>query len=306
MPLDLPNFLASHYPPGPYQIEETLATQGRRFAYRLRGPAGQYVVKLTDPQRAEALVRAELTTQAVLAAQHFPAPRPIPARDGQLFHPFGDQFVYLYEYLAGHSPRPAAPGFFTRLGALLARLHRLPLNADLPVSGYRPPALLTEARAQLQSIADPAQQPRTTELLSLIDRFPSFAALPLGIIHTDPYFSNLLETPAGQLILIDWDDAGVSFPLLDVGYVLAHLTSFTARDRGLWHIPGPPTGVSFRPEWAAEFLSAYTTVRPFTPDERALLPDAVRLSFLVYLCDWQTGELILDNDQRMRLVENSF
>jgi Ser/Thr protein kinase RdoA (MazF antagonist) len=307
-------FLNEHFSAGPFTLVCMLETNGQRKAYRLQAPGGWFVAKLTDPGRPEAVVRADVGTPVYLCAQGFPAPRPLAARNGQFYLPYGDRFVYLYEYIEGAHPTPRED-FYHRLGALLGRLHAIPPAVEIPLSEYKPEQILAETRAALRQvkafIGDPGdlsfeqQQAIVPELLDMIvdmiDRFPSFAALPRGIIHTDPYFVNLIETPGGALYLIDWEDGGISYPLLDVGYVLAHLCSFTARDRKVWGVPGPVEGLVSRPDWARAFLEAYEGARPLTQAERSLLPDAVRLSFLAYMVNWEGGELILDNYRRMIL-----
>jgi hypothetical protein len=225
------------------------------------------------------------------------------------------------------------------LGGLLARLHSLPVGGEVPAassgaegrlavpeSGYRPEQNLPGLRDALRQVdsfigeAGPLtpreQRAIVPELLELIERFPSFDRLPRGIIHSDPYFVNLIETPAASsgveappavpandLYLIDWEDGGVSYPLLDVGYVLAHLVTFTPRDRAVWGVPGPESGPNWRPDWGREFLDAYQAVRPLTAEEQRLLPDAIRLNFMEYIPNWGTSELILDNYLRMKMVE---
>jgi Ser/Thr protein kinase RdoA (MazF antagonist) len=226
--------------------------------------------------------------------------------------PYGDRFTYLYEYIPGDHPRPRAE-FFRRLGTLLARLHSLPVGEGVPESAHRPEQILPGARQALLAcdsfIGDPGelslveQQAVAPELVDIIDRFPSFDGLPTGIVHSDPYLVNLVETPGGELYLIDWEDGGVAYPLLDVGYVLAFMDTFTARDRRMWGVPGPEHGPSYRPDWGREFLNAYQTVRPLEDEEKRLLPDAIRLSFIEYIPNGGTTELIVENYRRMKMVE---
>lgn len=299
-------FLDAHYDGGPFQVETTFATNGQRMAFQIQGARARTVVKLTDPGRRESTVATDTRTQAYLANMGFPAPRIAAARNGALYVPAdalgAGRFLYCYDFIPGAAPHPG-DSFYRRLGQVLAQLHTLPWEGLVPISTYTPSAELPLVREMVAAAGEPGQESVTADLLGLIDRFPSFDDLPTGIIHTDPYFVNLLETPGGALYLIDWDDAGVSYPLLDVGYVLAHLCSFTARDRALWGVPGDPEGLLVRPDWAQTFLDAYQSVRPLTAPERQRLPDAVRLAFLVYSVDWGSHRLILDNYRRMKLVE---
>jgi homoserine kinase type II len=299
---DLIEFLNRRYA-GPFTIQSRLKTNGLREAYRVQGPGGVYVVKLTDPGRAEQTVRADVGTPAYLASHGFPTPRPVPASDGRFYLPYGDRFAYLYEFLPGTHPRPSTI-FYQRLGSLLARLHNLSCDgADIPESAYRPAEVLTNVRETLLQVGPADQRALVPELIEIIDNFPDFSGLPKGIIHTDPYLDNLIEGPDGSLALIDWEDGGISYPLLDVGYVLAHLSTFTARDREKWGVPGPPNGLLRRKDWEEQFMKAYETVRPLTESERSMLPDAVRMSFIVYIPMWGTDELIIENYERMHMAE---
>lgn len=298
-------FLNSHYSVGPFHLDRKLHTNGQRLAYQASTPAGRWVVKFTDPGRAEAVVRADVNTPAYLSEQGFPAPRPLAARDGQLYLPYDDRFIYVYAYFPGEHPLPC-DRFYTRLGELLARLHALPC-AYVPVSDYRPLAALTGVRDYLNRVERSARLPEDQrailpDLYRLIDSMPSFEGLPRGIIHTDPYYDNLIETLDHQLALIDWEDGGISFPLLDVGFVVGPMCTFTARDRLRWQVPGPEQGLSWRPDWGERFLAAYESIRPLSSAERELLPSAIRFSFLVYIPMWGADEIILDNYVRMQMT----
>jgi Ser/Thr protein kinase RdoA (MazF antagonist) len=293
------DFLNRHYA-GPFEIEARLETSGGREAYRVRGPGGRFAAKITAAGRPEATVHADAHTPYLLAAQGFPAPRVVESLDGRLYLPYNDRFIYLYAYIEGRHPYPN-PDFYARLGTLMAQLHALP-HEGVPEASYRPPKELAAIRTALLAVKPPEQRALLPGLLEMIDTFPDFSSLPLGIIHTDPYFVNLIEAPDGTLYLIDWEDGGVSYPLLDVGYVLAHLCSFTPRDRSLWRVPGPETGILWRPEWGKIFLRSYEAVRPLSAAERALLRASALLNFLVYLPMWETDEIILENYQRLMAV----
>ena len=302
---DIEDFLNREYTEGPFSLEAQLQTNGQRLAYRAVTPAGCWVVKLTDPGRAEEVVSADVNTPAYLASLGFPAPRPLAAGNGQLYLPYEDRFIYLYEYIPGEHPCPT-DAFYARLGETLARLHSLPCGS-MPDSAYRPPEILAGVREHLLRVERSPRLPEEQRaVLPEIDRIlqaiPPFVMLPRGIIHTDPYYVNLIETPARELALIDWEDGGVSYPLLDVGYVVGPMSTFTARDRRLWNVPGPSEGLTWLPDWGKIFLAAYEKVRPLTPDERALLPAAIRVSFLAYIPMWGEEQIILDNYLRMQMV----
>lgn len=298
---DLSALLAARYGLGELSLLRVLQERGQRLTLLLDSPAGRLVVKRSAPGREESTVAAETAVLAHLARHAFPAPAPVAARGGELYVPAGECFVSVYRYLEGAPPQPG-DALYEQLGALLARLHSLPTAGYDQASPYRPAAILSEARQFLSGALEPGDREAAADLRGIIERFPAFDGLPLGLIHTDPCFENMLALPGGGLALIDWDDSGISYPLLDVAYVVAYLCTFLPWDRERWHVPGEGL-VTWRPDWARIFLHSYNAVRPLSPAEKACFPAAVHLNFLVYIRDWETGRLIHENYRRMKIVE---
>ena len=283
------------------QVVRQFETKGQRCAYLLQTERGGLVVKITDPDRSEEIVKSDTAILAYLERFDFPATRLIANLDGQLYLPFENRFLYLYTYLQGTPPR-ASTRFFQQAGSVLARLHSLPIDEAARTSLYRPAYMLDEIREFVsQAPGTPEQQDMAGEILVLVDEFPSFENLPEGLIHTDPYFSNFVEMASGALALIDWEDAGISYPLIDVGY-MGHLTTFLPNDRKNWKVDGEGE-IVWRPDWAQEFLNAYQQVRPLSSLEKEYFSAAVRLNFLIYLWDWNERRLIPENYRRMKLLE---
>ena len=298
-PLLLP-ILQNQYGLSDVQVLQRFATNGRREAYLLQTEQGQMVLKLTDPGRAEELVKSDTAILDYLSGFAFPAPPPVFTRDKRLYLPYEDRFFYLYHFIAGRKPQPSA-AMLADCGALLARLHSLPIESTARVSLHRPAYLLDEIQTWLRTAPEtPEQQAMAAELLELCAAFPSFETLPSGLIHTDPYFVNLVATERG-LCLIDWEDAGISYPLIDVGY-LGHLTTYLPHDRVNLGLPGDEP-ITWRPDWAQAFLDGYQAVRPLNREEQSLFPHAVRLNFLMYIWDWEQQRIYPENYQRMKLLE---
>jgi|GEM_PF-4526969 len=292
--------LDSEYALKQVNVLRRLATKGRREAYLLETERGTLVIKITDPGRAEDLVRGDTHILAHATRFDYPAPRLVLTRGGQLYLPLDERFFYLYHFIEGQPPRPSA-ATLAQTGALLARLHSLPVDQDARASLYRPPYLLDEIRGYMRSApGDPEQQAMAQEISALLDAFPSFNDLPQGLIHTDPYFVNLIANAHG-LHLIDWEDAGLSYPLIDAGYV-GHLTTYLPHDRTALGLEGDEA-ITWRPDWAQAFLDGYQAVRRFSRAERELFPWAVRLNFLVYIWEWDERRIIPENFRRMKLLE---
>jgi hypothetical protein len=124
----------------------------------------------------------------------------------------------------------------------------------------------------------------------------------LGIIHTDPYFVNMLEDGSGKLYLIDWEDGGISYPLLDVSYV-GHLSTFLPHDCQKWNL-APEGEITWRPVWAQAFLDGYQSVRRLASLEKELFGQAVWLNFLAYVWEWNEQRIIPENYRRMKVLES--
>lgn len=299
---ELSVLLSDQYRLRDFTLLRILQTRGERQTLLLGTPAGKLVVKLTHSCRDENTVAAETGILAHLARYAFPSPLPLSTCDGRLYVPFGDRFVTIYKYLEGTHPLPD-DAFFTELGRLLARLHSLPTAGFERPSAYRPAAILGVARDFLSGVSNSIHRSAVGELLQIIAHFPSFEDLPLGFIHTDPCYDNLLITSDGSLLLIDWDDSGITYPLLDVAYVVAFLCTFLPWDRELLKVPGEGR-VTWRPDWAHRFLQAYHDTRPLNASEKACFRAAIHLNFLVYIRDWETNSFIYDNYLRMKMVES--
>jgi Ser/Thr protein kinase RdoA (MazF antagonist) len=189
------------------------------------------------------------------------------------------------------------------LGLILARLHSLPAGGNLAASENTPANIFAEIKPFLEGIKDLQQKPYAQEMLETIAAFSDFSGLPVALIHTDPYFVNLLEDSQGGLYLIDWDDTGVSYALLDVGYVIAHLCTFTPREQEQWQI-NPRARIAWQAGWAKLFLDAYQSIRPLTGEEKAFLPHAALFNMIEYVQDWDNHTLIEDNCLRYRILKD--
>jgi Ser/Thr protein kinase RdoA (MazF antagonist) len=293
--------LHSQYGIDSVQVVEPLKTNGQREAYLLQTELGRLVIKITDPDRSEEVVQTDVGILDDLARFEFPAPIAVHTLTHGLYLPFENRFFYLYHWIEGKKPSPSA-SMLAQCGALLAALHNLPLDRTARRSFHRPSNLLPEINSWLLDAPDTSlQREMAGELLAIAAAFPSFEDLPETLIHTDPYFVNLLDGADGRMYLIDWEDAGCSYPLLDVGY-LGHLTTYLPHDRINLGLTGSEA-ITWRPDWAQAFLDGYQAKRRLTDLERSLFPWAVRLNFLMYIWDWDQKCIIPENYQRLKLLE---
>ncbi|REF36225.1 phosphotransferase family protein [Thermasporomyces composti] len=94
----------------------------------------------------------------------------------------------------------------------LARIHALP-----PVP--QPFAIPVQAAAnELDQHA--ADYPFADEFRSLIHRVRRISECPAATIHGEINLSNVAQRPDGELVLLDWDEAGTGPIAIDLGYPL--------------------------------------------------------------------------------------
>jgi aminoglycoside phosphotransferase (APT) family kinase protein len=205
----------AHVPGGHSALETSELSGGSvNRSYEVSTRAGRFVVRLSRGPDAwltsDRSVERELHRAASAAGI---APRVVEANDRWS----------ITEYVVGRlwtEPDFANPERLAVLGGMLRRLHELPAPAcgrfDLlgALEGYaeRVGAQIGDPHddlAQYLSYAAPAW------------RISGAAERPLAILHHDLHGSNIIESGRG-LVLIDWECAAVSDPLLDIACVLSY------------------------------------------------------------------------------------
>jgi thiamine kinase len=201
------------YSPGDPSIETCrLAGGSVNRSYSVFTPAGRFVLRLSQGPDAwltsDRSVERELQRVASAAGV---APRIIDADSH-------DRWL-VCEYVTGRlwmEPDFANPERLARLGDSLRRLHELP---PPDVGRFD---LLKALAGYLQRVG-----PEADHLGNYLDwaaaawRVSGADDRPLAILHHDLHGSNLIETAKG-LVLIDWECAAVSDPLLDVACILSY------------------------------------------------------------------------------------
>ena len=166
---------------------------------------------------------------------------------------------------------------FYALGAAVGRLHSLQPDSALPLppAGMLPSRELTWVASLLASVADrvpPHLQAQYDHLTAAVQQIDRCEALPFTLIHNDPNLDNLVLTPQGEVILIDWESAGWGPALIDVGILLSNCFS-----KQLLRI---------RTDAVTAIVDGYCQHRHLNEAELDHLPDAVRFFRLVLLAGY--------------------
>jgi aminoglycoside phosphotransferase (APT) family kinase protein len=211
--LDLAEALAHvpGYRPGDPSIKISRLSGGSvNRSYSVSTRLGRFVLRLSQGPDAwltsDRSVERELHRIASAAAL---APPIVEATDRWL----------ITEYVHGRlwvEPDFANPERLARLGDTLRRLHQLPApergRFDLleALEGY-----VTRIGDEAGSLAD------YPDNAAAAWRVSGATQRPLAILHHDLHASNLIENER-ELVLVDWECAAVSDPLLDVACVLSY------------------------------------------------------------------------------------
>jgi Ser/Thr protein kinase RdoA (MazF antagonist) len=278
------------------------SVRGTRVTYRLGSPAGPgFVVRAlrTDvplagqfgggTMAATDWLCGRAATLRWLEDRAYPAPRVIRTHSGDLVGLAGVWATLATTYVAGTPLRPGT-GQLRLLGEALGRLHALDAStfadetsavgsgADVARALWHPetaiPAALGRVEA-VQSLVPADQRPLLEQLRAVLLEVQRRASLlPTAVVHGDPWPGNAIRTARDEVTLIDWENAGLGVPLLDLGYCLleCHL------DEGL---PSEkPSARHIRPDEdrIAAVAAGYSQYRRLQSAERDLLRDGMRFA----------------------------
>jgi Ser/Thr protein kinase RdoA (MazF antagonist) len=212
-------------------VFEVVLNDARHVALRLHRPGYQ----------ADTAIRSELTWMSLLAKAGFRCCWPVPTVSGALLAHSGGRAVSAVHWLDG-APIGAAGvalngsaaqqvALFRAIGRMIAGLHAATDVLKLPGDFQRPhwdeDGLLGAAPLWGRFWENPSLEPGERDLL-LAAREKAQAALAgfrrvgadFGLIHADILRENVLKDEAG-LALIDFDDCGFGFRMLDLGAAMS-------------------------------------------------------------------------------------
>lgn len=274
-----------------FRVDALARLGGSDRAWRVDSERGPLVLRLHGTDRFSAHA-GEVVALRFLAEHDYPAPRLIPALDDSSLFRCGQMEGYLTTFVAGSS-LPATVDTAWQLGEVTGRLHALETGA----AGLPPtPFTIASERQHFHSLnASPAVHAwdgyaeLRDDLVRAWDELPDLDDMPQVLVHTDVLFGNAVQTPEGQAVLIDWDDAGLGPAIQDLGYLLVHESI-------------PLQGAPIESAFVLAVLDGYQTARPLTSVERSRIPEAMLFGALAYvLAPWES-RVWLGNWRRARCV----
>ena len=260
-------------------------TSERDQNHRLDGPAGSFVLKLSNP--AEPAAMTEFQTAALIHAAAadpgLPVPPVYPARDGRVVVATPAGALRLLGWCPGTplARLPRSEPLARATGDAAARLTRA-------LSDFRHPAddhvLLWDLRQfpRLQPLAPALPPALAAELAEAQQRFaaqiaPVLGALPTQVVHADFNPHNLLadpEAPTRLTAVLDFGDMVRTPRICDLAVAASYLVE-----------PDAPLRL------VAPLVAAYHARLPLQPQEIRLLPLLIECRMLTTLtiATWRAG-----------------
>lgn len=190
----------------------------------IKSREGEYVFKTAPAWKNRRGVKKDTDVFDALVKKGFcHAPKLIKTKRDTTFLQKGKKFFYLLEYVDGQSPKRTA-ATYAALGRIAAELHsvkRFPFHGD-----FDPAKILVDLRGESYKYSF------GEEYRTIIRQLPNFSKLKQSLIHTDIAPSNAIQKLNGDIVFVDWDDAGIGSTAIDLGSVLNEIiledTSFSA------------------------------------------------------------------------------
>lgn len=265
-----------------YDISVALSCDGiaegvENTNYKLTTPTGRYILTIFEKRVAERDLPFFMAVMERLAERGFPAPKPIPKRDGALLTRVKEKPAAIVSFLDGVWPREIELWHCAAVGEALARMH----VALAGFSGTRTNALslrgwetllvprLDEAEKLRPGLAELARKDMVAVRMAWRND------LPRGVIHGDLFPDNALFVGDTLTGVIDFYFACTDALAYDLAVCL-----------NAWCFVGP----RYDTERGRAMIAAYEGVRPLSALEGDMLPTLARGAalrfFATRLADW--------------------
>ncbi|MBP6943161.1 MAG: phosphotransferase [Candidatus Buchananbacteria bacterium] len=278
-----PEFITANWPLTNVRIEKLLQQSGTRSTHVLTANEGKFVLKIADHSKNQTDIERDTFVFNFLREQKYKhLPELLLAQNGDHYIPVKEQFAFVLGYIEGVHPQSVVSTWH-RMAELTAQLHQIteyPFGTTITVTTERPKFLEDTSRLRFEK-----------EYQQLAQELPDFTDVPQRLIHTDIGLHNTIQRSDGELIFVDWDDAGVGARILDLGYPL--ICQFISHD------------LVIDTANAKAFYARYQELEPLTKTEKEQLFDAGLFFALMYSKygdsekNWQRIQFAIQNKSQL-------
>lgn len=248
--------------------------------YYLETDKGRFILTLFEKRADPADLPYFIALKRHLAANRFPCPEPISARDGEALRTLEGRPAVVISFLDGLSPRTPTPAQCRELGAGLARMHAALKDFDQTRENALGPTGWLKLWKGRAAEADNLEAGLSALIQSDIDATVHARAvsteLPRGTIHADLFPDNAFFLNDRFTGAIDFYFACTDALAYDIAVCI-----------NAWAFE---TGAEYNYSKGAALIAGYESVRPLETLERETLPllcrGAALRFFLTRLVDW--------------------
>lgn len=256
--------LLTEYDLGPPLAFKGIAEGVENSNFLLETPKGRYILTVFEKRARREDLPFFMGMMGHLASKGFPAPLPVPAKDGNPLRTVQGKPAVICTFLQGMSPRRPDIDQCRAIGQGLARFHasladfRLRRPNDLSISAW--PALWAGREAEADALSPGLSSQIAGDLDFLKANWPKH--LPGGAIHADMFPDNTFFLDGKLSGVIDFYFACSDFLSYDIAVCL---NAWCFERRGEYNLTK-----------GRALLSGYETIRRLEPRERAALPILAR------------------------------
>lgn len=244
------------------KLTERLHPDSPRLIYKVIADGKPYILKGIPEEKSESVIAGNISAHKYLGSEKGIAPRVFEMADGGYYTKENGFWFYLMEFIAG-TPMSGGEKEERLLGELARRYHSY--------TDYDIPSGMSENKYRFYEWFH--DMPFKREFDGVLDTLPDLGGLDRCFIHTDLGPHNAIIDTAGNVRLIDLDDAGIGCRFLDLGYSL--ICQFVEHD---------DTKLWYRFDLAKALLGGYYSAKPPRAEYDSLWHGAVYMHISYMKC----------------------
>lgn len=259
------------------RIIKTLQERGARKVFLIMTLEGNYILKLFHPELSHNEI--EKYTKVLVFLEETGvnyAPKLIRATDHTVYGQWENRYLYIMEYIHG-TVLTETPENEYSLGKAVALLHK--------IKGYNSDSCIDTDERMRNMLTRFDEYHFKAEYDAILRALPNFKNLKQGFIHTDICPLNAMKRPNGEIVFIDFDDAGNGSVFIDIGYpLITQFIQFDNRVEG--KAPPDIEKITFHYEAAKAFYDGYFSITPLNDEEKERIFDGAVFMQLMYMPEY--------------------